>query len=252
VIDKTLDDVWIRRFHTGPDRATTLVCFPHAGGSASYFAGLSGVLATGHQVLAVQYPGRQDRRHHPLLDTIDELADESYAALEPLLDQPVAFFGHSMGAVIAFEVATRMKQRHDPAPAALFVSGRRAPSRHREEEGVHLRDDAGLVTELKSLSGTDPRLLDPDVVGMILPAMRSDYTAVETYRYRPGPKLDCPIAALIGDADPKADLDEVKAWQDHTSGPFQMHTFVGGHFYLADHRDAVASVIVEQLRQPTA
>jgi surfactin synthase thioesterase subunit len=252
LIEKTLDDVWIRRFHTGPERPTTLVCFPHAGGSASYFTALSGVLAASHQVLAVQYPGRQDRLHHPLLNTVDRLADESYAALEPLLDRPVAFFGHSMGAVIAFEVATRMKQGPGTAPAALFVSGRRAPSRYREEEGVHLRDDAGLVAELKSLSGTDPRLLDPDVVGMILPAMRSDYTAIETYRYRPGPKLDCPVVALIGDADPKADLDEVQAWRDHTSGSFQMHTFTGGHFYLAEHRNAVANIIVRQLRQPAA
>src|SRR3954471_2553827 len=184
----TLDDVWIRRFHTSPAQSPLLVCFPHAGGSASYFTPLSTVLRSTVQVLAVQYPGRQDRLHHPCLSTIDELADGAFAALGPLVRRPIALFGHSMGAMLAFEVARRMRERLDTEPGTLFVSGRRAPSRHRAEDGIHLRDDQGLVAELQSLSGTDPRLLDdPDVLRMVLPSMRADYTAVETYSYQPGP-----------------------------------------------------------------
>ncbi|MGC5010638.1 thioesterase II family protein [Streptosporangium sp. DT93] len=244
----SLDDVWVRRFHEGPDRAPFLVCFPHAGGSANYFSPLSGMLRSSAQVLALQYPGRQDRRHHRCLTTIDAFADEVFAALEPIMKQPVAFFGHSMGAMIAFEVATRMRERLDTEPGVLMVSGRRAPSRHREEPGVHLRDDDGIVAELKGLSGTDTRVLDdPDVLDMILPAVRGDYTAVETYRYRPRPVLGCPIVALTGDEDPKADLDEVEGWRDHTTGAFRMHTFRGGHFYLVEHGKAVADVIARHL-----
>jgi surfactin synthase thioesterase subunit len=243
-----LDDTWIRRFHAGPSQSPALVCFPHAGGSATYFAPLSTMLQSAVQVLAVQYPGRQDRLHHPCLSTIDDLADAAFAALEPAMRQPIALFGHSMGAMIAFEVATRMRQRLGTAPMVLFVSGRRAPSTRRDEESIHLRDDKGLVAELKGLSGTDTRVLDdPDVLRMVLPSMRADYTAVETYCYQPGPKLDCPIVGMTGDTDPKADVDEVRAWQDHTSGRFELHTFTGGHFYLADHKRAVADVIVQRL-----
>lgn len=243
-----LDDIWIRRLDPGPAGATTLVCFPHAGGSATYFAQMAALLKERLQVLAVQYPGRQDRLRDRCLTSIEELAEETYTALEPILTQPVAFFGHSMGAMIAFEVATRMQRRLDLAPAALFVSGRRAPSRRREEENIHRRDDAGFVAELKSLSGTDMRVLDdPDVLAMVLPSMRSDYTAVETYRWRPGPRLDCPIVALTGDQDPKASLDDVQAWRSHTSGQFQLHTFTGGHFYLAEHQRAVADTVLGRL-----
>lgn len=245
---RSLDDRWIRRFHQGPEDAPALICFPHAGGSASYYSSFSARLQSRLQVFALQYPGRQDRLREPLLSTIDEFAEEAFAALEPILKQPIALFGHSMGALIAFEVTVRMNERLNVAPLTLFVSGRRAPSSYRVEDDVHLRDDAGLVVELRSLSGTDLRVLDdPDVLGMVLPAMRSDYTAVERYVYRPGPKLDCPLVALIGDTDPKADVDEVRAWQDHTSARFEMHTFIGGHFYLAEHSQAIADIIAGNL-----
>jgi surfactin synthase thioesterase subunit len=244
----TLDDLWIRRFHPGPDGSTTLICFPHAGGSASYYSAMSALLSPSFQVVAVQYPGRQDRLRERFLTTIDELADGVVAALEPALEQPIAFFGHSMGAMIAFEVATRMKARLDLAPAALFVSGRRAPSLYRVEDDIHLRDEASLVRELKGLSGTDARIFDdPDVLKMVLPSMRNDYRAVETYRWRPGPILDCRVVALIGTEDPKATVEETRAWGDHTTGEFDLHVFEGGHFYLTEHRREVADVIIRTL-----
>ncbi|MET7713163.1 alpha/beta fold hydrolase [Streptomyces sp. NPDC005407] len=250
--ETVLDEMWIRRFSPGPDRGATLVCFPHAGGSASYFRPMSNALKSSLQVFAVQYPGRQDRLHHRCLTTIDEFADEAFTALEPLMNRPLSFFGHSMGAVIAFEVANRMKERLGAAPSTLFVSGRRAPSTHREV-GIHLLDDAGLVEELKRGSGTDARILeDKDVLRMILPPLRSDYTAVETYQWRPGPKLDCPVVALVGDEDENVSLDEARAWEEHTTGPFSLNTFSGGHFYLADHQSAVADVVTRQLLSRTA
>jgi surfactin synthase thioesterase subunit len=241
------DNPWIRRFHHNPDSQVTLVCFPHAGGSASFFYPVSDALQSTLQVVALQYPGRQDRRHERPLTTIAELADESFAALRPLTDRPLAFFGHSMGATLAFEVAVRMQREPAAAPVTLFASARRAPSRHREET-VHRRDDDGIVAELKNLSGTDSRLMgDEELLRMILPAIRSDYTAAETYRYQPGPMLDCPIVALVSDSDPKVTVDEARAWADHTTGGFELHTFSGGHFYLAQHQRTVINLISDQL-----
>jgi surfactin synthase thioesterase subunit len=224
-----------------------LVCFPHAGGSASYFFPLSAALSPDVQVLALQYPGRQDRQHERCLTGIDEFADEAYAALEPVMSRPLAFFGHSMGAVIAYEVAGRMSRRLGAAPTALFASSRRAPSTYRAE-AVHRRDDAGLLAELRKLSGTGAGILDDEeLVRMILPPLRGDYTAIETYRPRTGPRLDCPVVALIGDQDPVVDRDEARAWGEHTSRSFTLRVFPGGHFYLKEHQQAVVDLVSRQL-----
>jgi pyochelin biosynthetic protein PchC len=108
-----------------------------------------------------------------------------------------------------------------------------------------------LVAELKSMSGTDSRILDdPDALRMILPPTRSDYRAVETYRYQPGPALSCPVVVLVGADDPKVDDDEAEAWAEHTTGPFALHTFPGGHFYFAEHQQGVVDVITGRLLSP--
>ncbi|WP_138796198.1 thioesterase II family protein, partial [Escherichia coli] len=139
--------------HPAAEPPTRLVCFPHAGGSAAYFHGVSRALSPAVDVLAVQYPGRQDRRHEPLIDSIDGLAARVREELAPWTDRPLALFGHSMGAMVAFEVALRLTA-DGAAPSVLFASGRRAPSRYREES-VHLHDDAGIMAELSRLDGTD-------------------------------------------------------------------------------------------------
>ncbi|MEU6076631.1 alpha/beta fold hydrolase [Micromonospora sp. NPDC047074] len=231
-------ELWVRRFHPADDAATRLLCLPHAGGSASYFLPAAKALAPEVDVLAVQYPGRQDRLREPGLTSVHEIADQLVAALLPLVDRPIAVFGHSLGATIGFEVALRLR-RAGLAPSALFVSGRRAPHR-RKMERIHLRDDAGLIAEVRALAGTDDTLLDDeDVVRMVLPAIRADYTAAETYEYRPEPRLDCPIVALIGDRDPRVTVEEAQAWQEHTGAEFELAVHPGGHFYLNDHMPAV-------------
>lgn len=235
-------DSWIRRFHAAPGAHSRLLCLPHAGGAASYFFGVSQRLTPRVEVLAVQYPGRQDRYREPCVDSVEGLAEHVTTALTPWLDRPLALFGHSMGAAVAFEVATRL-ERTGIVPTALFVSGRRAPSRFREET-VHLRDDDGIIAEVRQLSGTDDQVLaEDDLIRMALPAIRNDYRAIETYRGRPGATVSCPVHALVGDDDPKATVDEVDAWRDHTTGGFELHLFPGGHFYLDQHVPAVLDKI---------
>ncbi|OPC80287.1 thioesterase [Embleya scabrispora] len=245
----SVSDTWIRRFHPAADQVPRLVALPHAGGSASFWFPLSAALKERVEVLGVQYPGRQDRRAEPLVDDIDTLAERITEALDPWLDErlPLVLFGHSMGAVLGFEVARRLRV----PPAALIVSGRRAPDRQREER-LHRLDDAGLAAELRSMSGTDASLLANDeVLQMVLPALRADYRAIETYRCTPGAPLECPITVLIGDQDPKVTLDEATAWRDHTNGTFALHTFTGGHFYLTEHQAAVTARITEAIDAAT-
>ncbi|MET9444915.1 alpha/beta fold hydrolase [Streptomyces sp. NPDC006610] len=235
-------DSWVRRFHPADTAGTRLVCFPHAGGSASYYFPVSQALSPAVDVLAIQYPGRQDRRTEPCLDDVGELAERATTALGPWTDRPLALFGHSLGATLAYEVALRLEAA-GTGPVELFASGRRAPSRHRDGR-VHLGDDDSLIDTIRQLSGTDPRALeDEELLRMVLPAIRSDYKAAETYRHRPGPPLSCPITVLTGDHDPEVTRDEAAAWSDHTTDRFSLHEFPGGHFYLNAHAATVVSLI---------
>lgn len=242
---------WFKRFHPGQDAPVRLVCFPHAGGAAGFYFPLSEALSPTVETLAVQYPGRQDRRTELGLGTVEELADGIAEALVPLLDsRPLALFGHSMGAVLAYEVARRMEHEAASPPAALFTSGRRAPCRHRVED-THLREDQALVEELRELGGTDPRLLDDAaVMRLFLPAVRRDYRAIETYRHRPGPELSCPITVLTGDQDPRTTIGEARDWRHHTTGACTLEVFGGGHFFLGEHLPDVAALVTARLQPP--
>ncbi|MFT7834581.1 alpha/beta fold hydrolase [Saccharothrix sp. BKS2] len=243
----TSTGAWLRRFRPTAGAPLRLVCFPHAGGSASYFVPVAQAHAPGVDVLAVQYPGRQDRRAEPTVGSIAELADSLVPELLAWTDVPFAFFGHSMGATLAFEVARRLEDR-GVTPLRLFASARRGPTTHRGER-LHLQGDRVLMEELRSLGGTDLRAMDEEILGMVLPALRADYRAVETYEYVPGPPLRAPITALIGDADPKVVEAEARTWAEHTSGGFELEVFRGGHFYLADHAEAVNALIADRLRR---
>ncbi|OZM83062.1 thioesterase II family protein [Pseudonocardia sp. MH-G8] len=240
------ESLWIRQFRRSLDPAVRLVCFPHAGGSAGFFHPMAHALNPSIEVLAVQYPGRQDRLKEPGVTDIGELADRVVEALGERLDRPLALFGHSMGATVAFEVAVRLEAAGVVA-RVLFISGRRAPSVVRHEE-VHLRSDDELVAELAALHGTEPALLrDEGLLQMILPAIRSDYRAIETYRCRPGSRTSSPVLAFTGESDPKVDLDEVHAWGRHTSSTFELATFPGGHFFLTVHLPAIVAAIEGRL-----
>ncbi|AEV86973.1 oleoyl-ACP hydrolase [Actinoplanes sp. SE50] len=235
--------LWFRRFHPAPAGDVRLVCFPHAGGSASFYFPVSKALSPRMEVLAVQYPGRQDRRSEAQLTDLHVLADRIAEALAPLTDRRLAFFGHSMGAMLAYEVGLRLEDagRHDLTH--VFASGRRAPSCYRGES-VHQRDDEGILAELQRMDGTDPRLLtDPELQRMFLPVIRGDYRAVETYRHRPDAALRSALTVLTGDSDAMTTVAEARDWAAHTTGHFDLRVFPGGHFYLVPQAAAVLDLL---------
>ncbi|MGW1216683.1 thioesterase II family protein [Streptomyces sp. NPDC002499] len=227
------------------------MCFPHAGGSATAFVELARALPADFDVVAVQYPGRQDR-----------YAEEPFTALAPLVEavagelarvlaadpgRPYALFGHSMGALLAFETARLLAQGELPGPRRLFLSGRGGPGVRRGLLRDHY-DDAELVAELRTLGGTDQDMLDsPDVLEMILPALRADYRLVDAYRWQGGEPLAAGITALVGDSDPMVPVGAARMWREHTGGDFALEVFPGGHFYLADHVGGVAAAVTEGL-----
>jgi len=247
VLTNTATNSVVRRFHPRPEAAARLVCLPHAGGSASAYFGLSRDLSPEVDVLAAQYPGRQDRREESCLTDIHALAAEVVAGVLPFLDRPTALFGHSMGATVAFEAARLLEREHGYTVARLFLSGRRAPCTHRPDR-VHRRDDAGLLAEVRLLSGTESAILeDEEIMRMALPALRADYTAIETYR----PELDAvtaaPITVRTGSDDIRTSADEAAAWARHSTTECAVHTFTGGHFFVNQHRAAIARLVERHL-----
>ena len=242
-------DPWLRGFHAGPDpagRPPQLVCFPHAGGSAASYLALSARLSAVAQVLAVQYPGRQDRWHEPAVDDLDTLVEHVVASLVPARNGgPLVLFGHSMGALVAYEVARRL------GAARLYASACPAPSRG-VEAAKGIRTDADLLADLSGLRGTDSELLtDPEMLELILPALRADYRAVRTYAWRPGPEPGCPVRVLTGSRDTRTPREAVRDWKRHTSGECRFHEYEGGHFYLTEHTPRVADLVAADLERGT-
>jgi surfactin synthase thioesterase subunit len=232
-------DRWIRQYHRAPHARMRLVCLPHAGGAANFFRPVSAALLLDVEVLAVQYPGRQDRLLEPLIGTVEELADAVFGVLGPWLSGPgsaPALFGHSMGATVAFELARRMEAA-GVAPARLVLSGARAPSRPRPGPPVRRTDDE-LVAQIVGLGGTEDGLLaDSELAALVLPAIRSDYHAIDTYVGSPTATVSCPITVFTGAGDPEVTDGEADGWAVHTEAAFDRHHFPGGHFYLTAHQD---------------
>jgi pyochelin biosynthesis protein PchC len=239
---------WLRRLRPAPDPRVRLVCLPHAGGTAAFYRTWRDLMPPDVELHAVQYPGRLDRLAEACIDDMDAMADGVATAVEGLLDRPVALFGHSLGAVIAFEAARQMQSRWPGTPARLFVSGRPAPDRPRP--GVmHLAPDAVLWEQMSHLGGTRPEILTSAALrDVFLPALRSDYRLVERYQPRPGPPLTCPLTVLVGDRDGEVDADDARLWKAFTLGEFSIRVFPGDHFYLIGRESEVVDEVLRRLR----
>lgn len=218
-----------------------LICFPHSGGTAYSFRPLGALLGGDVRTIGVQYPGRQDRYDEPVMANLHELADEVCSELSSTShDIPFIFFGHSMGAILAYEVACRLP---DHNIVELIASGRPAPSRVRMTT-VYRLSDADLADHVMSLGGTAVGLLsNAEMRALLLPVIRGDYQASETYRPRAGDTVKCPLIALSGDADPTTTPSDIRAWSDHTRSRFCLESFPGGHFFLFDHWPKLAELI---------
>ncbi|MFJ8159299.1 thioesterase II family protein [Streptomyces sp. NPDC096136] len=241
-------DPWFRTVRPCRNPRVRLVCFPHAGGSANFFRPWAELMPAGVELLAVRYPGREDRLIEPFAKTMNELVDPVVRSCSRLLDTPLAFFGHSMGASVAYEAALRLQAEHGAPVSALLVSGRSGPGREhvRPMSGA---SDLALFEDLARLGGTDSSTFDdPELRELVLSALRADYELVEGYTAtQAGAGVNAPITAYYGTQDSELDADSVAAWAAVSGPEFSARPFDGGHFYLLDHARALVDDLLTRL-----
>ncbi|MFD9007405.1 thioesterase II family protein [Streptomyces sp. NPDC059582] len=228
---------WFRTIKASSAPDLRLVCFPHAGGTANFFRTWAHLIPDGVELMAVQYPAREARFLDAPAETMEELVAELSAASVDLFDVPIIFFGHSMGASIAYELAVHLRAEQGRALDGLFVSGREGPG-GKKKPGLAEVSDRELIAALTDMGGTETEvLLDPSLRELVLPAIRADYRLLERYEAH-APRndfvLDVPIVAYYGIDDADLDRDAVMAWSAATQSDFHARAFEGGHFYLID------------------
>jgi medium-chain acyl-[acyl-carrier-protein] hydrolase len=240
----TAQERWIDRPASARHTRVQLFCFPFAGGSAAEFRTWQSRLPAGVGVVAIQLPGRANRIGEPLFVALRPLVDALREALRPHLRPPFAFFGHSMGALIAYELARRL----DRGPDRLYVSGHRAPQLPARDRPLRDLPDDELVIELRRLDGTPAEVLDDaELCDLLLPRLRADFAIAETYVHVPNPLLDIPITAFGGTEDRLVRPSELRPWACVTRGAFRLRMLPGSHFFLHTARDAVLDALAEDL-----
>lgn len=225
-----------------------LFCFPYSGAGASVFFPWVGLLSNTCDVCAVQYPGRGTRLSEPLLTDLKVLVSGTVQGLLPFFQQPFAFFGHSLGALVAFELTRALRRDFGLQPLHLFVSGHHAPHLNYVSPLMYDLSDQEFIERLKKLNGMSPEFWESEeLVNMMLPILRADFTACETYTFNSEEPLDCPVTALGGLADADVPRTSLEAWQEHTRGAFFVRMFPGDHFYLNDQRFPLVQSLARDL-----
>jgi medium-chain acyl-[acyl-carrier-protein] hydrolase len=243
-----LDNPWLNVYQLRPQARVTLVCFPHAGSSAAAFGSWAERMPDAIEVAAVEYPGRGSRRAERPFVRLPALVAAAFASMRADLDRPFAVVGHSMGALIAFELARQLTWRGGPEPLGVVVAGCRAPRIPPHKPPIFALPTDALIDELRALNGTDAAVLaDPAVLELFLPTLRADFELADTYSYRPGAPCGFAILALGGRDDhetPPADLSD---WALETNRPLATRTYPGDHFFIRTAEPQVVNDIAQDV-----
>jgi len=228
--------------------AVNLFCFPYSGANASiYHSWLSG-LPKPLAVIPVELPGRGRRLSEPPHTRLSSLVESAAEALIPYLDHPFAFFGHSMGALLSFELARFLRDCCGRSPVHLFLSGSGAPHLPHPEQPISELPEPEFIQRLRELNGTEEAILAcPELRELLLPILRADFAICETYRYLPGEPLDCPISVFGGLSDPFVGRADLEPWKVHTRAAFRVRLFPGDHFFLHTNGAQILTVFAREL-----
>ena len=241
---------WLPSLGKRPSGRLRLFCFPYAGGGASLFHPWSELVSPEIEVCPVQLPGREARLSEQAFSQMDTLLDPLVDILLPYLDRPYAFFGHSMGALISFELARTLRRKAlSLQPLRLIVSGRRAPHLPNRHPPTYHLSEEDFIAELRRLKGTPEAVLQhPELLHFLLPFLRADFALCETYSYTPEPPLACPISAMGGLQDSEAPPEDIAAWNKQTiNAAFKLRFFAGDHFFLHKEQSALLRALTQDL-----
>jgi medium-chain acyl-[acyl-carrier-protein] hydrolase len=228
-------DRWISFRKPDPKAQLRLFCFPYAGAGALIFRKWADGLPREVELCPIQLPGRGTRLTEPPFTMLSCLVEALARVLVPLLDKPFAFFGHSLGALIGFELARQIRRQHGVHPVRLFASAGRAPQIPHRTPPIHNLANEEFLAELRRLNGTPRELLDhEELMEVMLPILRADFALYETYLYSNEPPLNCPISAFGGVQDRRVSASDLEAWRSQTSASFSLRMFPGDHFFLKE------------------
>jgi surfactin synthase thioesterase subunit len=228
-----------------PNARCRLFCLPHSGSGASQFSSWKNFLPPTLDVCPIQLPGRENRFREAPFTQIGRIAENLAKALAPYLDRPYILYGYSLGAIIAFELARQLRRQKVDPPVSLYALARPAPHLPQTKHPLHHFPDDIFVTELtRRYNGMSPLILqDRELMQLLLPTLRADFTALETYVYQDEKPLACPIRAFGGNLDTTVTEDELRAWQLHTHASFELKVFQGDHFFIRNNQQAVFNSI---------
>ncbi|HVE91986.1 MAG TPA: alpha/beta fold hydrolase [Actinomycetota bacterium] len=237
---------WLVVPKPSPQARLALYCFPNAGAGAAPYRPWADVLAPDIEVRAVTLPGREWRLKEPPVSSLPPLIDSLFHEISPELTPPFVFFGHSLGAMLGFELARRLRSEGLPLPATLIVSAHHAPTVPSDHPRIHDAPDDVFIQGLRGLSGTSDDVLDNrELMDLMMPALRADFAVAETYEYRPQPPLPCDIAAYGGLEDKLISRERLAPWKEQTSGKFTLRMFPGSHFFIHECRELVLRAVYQ-------
>ncbi len=247
--DSKVSNPWIQCVRPNPKAQLRLFCFPHAGGSASLFHTWANALPDTYEVCAMQLPGRENRIQEMPIDRLSILVEALASVLSPYLDKPFAFFGHSMGTLISFELIRLIRQQYRLSPIHLFVSGYRAPQLPLRHAPLHSLPTEAFVAEVGHRFNGLPKAVrqNDELMAFVLPALRADLALIETYSYQPEAPLACPISVFGSEQDDSVSQTELAAWQEQTLSDFTVRIFPGDHFYLQQQPKPLWNAITQTL-----
>lgn len=242
--------VWISCLKPNLRARLRLFCFPFAGGSHASFRLWPDMLPPDVEVCPVHLPGRGDRLQESPFTRLAPLVEMLADALLPHLNKPFAFFGHSMGALMSFELVRQLRRRSASLPLYMFVSACPAPQVYTTEVPTYNLPDSAFIEELRRLNGTPQQVIEhPEILELMLPTLRADFAVCETYTYSIEPPLDCPIAAFGGLNDQEVSREELEAWRRQTTALFTLRMFPGDHFYCQTTAPTLLKVLSEKLER---
>jgi medium-chain acyl-[acyl-carrier-protein] hydrolase len=239
---------WLGSYKPNPRARLRLFCFPYAGGGASIYQTWAKQLPDTVEVCPVQLPGRGARTKEKPFTDMMLLIKALAAALVPLMDKPYAFFGHSMGALIGFELARYVRRHRSPLPVHLFISGRSAPQITGSERAMSDLSEVEFIEELIRLNGTPREVIDnPELMSLMIPLLRADFLLCESYVYKVEAPLDCSISVFGGLQDVETGPEKLEGWREQTSRGFVKRILPGDHFFLHSQRAVLLQLLAQEL-----